>query len=137
MEIARRFYATNRTFLERVTAGEDIGDVSEWWAFWDPEAVIVEIAEFPDTGTYRGHDEIHRWIQGWFEAFDVISVEPHDFTPVGDHVVVSTRQRFLSNAGVDVEQDITQVLRFRGGKMIYATGYRDRAEALEAAGLSE
>lgn len=111
VELARRFYEVNRAFLERVTAGEDIGDAPEWWAFWDPDAVVVEIAESPDAGTYRGHDEMRRWIQGWLEAFDEISIEPQEFIPVGDHVVVPTRQRFRSKAGVDVEQDITQVLQ--------------------------
>ena len=54
----------------------------------------------------------------------------------GDHVVVHTHQRFRSKAGIDVDQHITQVLRFRGGKVIY-TGteplpdtFRDGAQAL-------
>ena len=46
-----------------------------------------------------------------------------------DYVVVATHQRFRSKAGIDVEQDITQVLQFRDGKVIYATGYRDRSNA--------
>jgi ketosteroid isomerase-like protein len=137
VELARHFYGVNRTFLERATAGKDIRGDPEWWSMWDPDAVIVEIAEFPDAGTYRGYDEMQRWIQGWLDAFDEISVEPQDFIPVGDHVVVTTNQRFRSKAGVEVQQEITQVLRFRRGKLIYATGYRDRSNALEAAGLRE
>jgi ketosteroid isomerase-like protein len=137
VEIARQFYGANRAFLERATAGEDIRGDSDWWAFWDPDAVIVEIAEFPDAGTYRGYDEMQRWVQGWLDAFDEISIEPREFTAVGDQVVVTTHQRFRSKAGVEVEQDITQVLRFRRGKLIYATGYRSRSNALEAAGLRE
>jgi ketosteroid isomerase-like protein len=137
VELARRFYATNRAFLERLTAGDDIGGAAEWWALWDPDAVIVEIAEFPDTGTYRGYEEMRRWVQGWLDAFDEISIEPQEFIPAGDHVVVPTHQRFRSKAGLEVAQDITQVLRFRGGRLIYATGYRDKSTALAAVGLSE
>jgi ketosteroid isomerase-like protein len=99
--------------------------------------VIVEIAEFPDAGTYRGYEQMRRWIEGWLDVFDEISIEPQEFIPVGDHVVVPTHQRFRSKVGLEVEQNITQVLRFRGGKVIYATGYRDKSNALEAAGLSE
>jgi ketosteroid isomerase-like protein len=78
--------------------------------------VMVEIAEYPDTATYRGHDGMRRWLQGWLDAFDEMSVEPLEFIPAGDHVVVPTHQCFRSKAGVDVEQHIIQVLRFRGDK---------------------
>ncbi len=137
VEIARRLYVALRLLLDRAAAGEDISEVPEYWELWDSDAVIVEIAEVPDAGTYRGHEQIRRWIQGWLDAFDELSVEPRDFTPAGDHVVVSTHQRFRSKAGLEVQQDITQVLRFRDGRVIHATGYRDKSNALEAVGLAE
>ncbi len=80
---------------------------------------------------------LRRWLQGWLDAFEELSIEPQDFLPVGDYVAVPTHQRFRSKVGVEVEQDVTQVLRFRGGKVIYGTGYRVRSKALEAVGLSE
>jgi ketosteroid isomerase-like protein len=78
---------------------------------------------------------MQRWLQGWLDAFDEISIEPQEFIPVGDQVVVPTHQQFRSKAGLEVEQYITQVLRFRGGKVIYATGYRDKSNALDAVGM--
>jgi hypothetical protein len=30
MELARRFYAANRTPLERIAAGDDIGETAGW-----------------------------------------------------------------------------------------------------------
>ena len=99
--------------------------------------MIVEIADYPDTDICRGHEGMRRWLRGWLDAFDEMSVEPLELIPAGDYVVVPTHQRFRSKAGVHVEQHITQVLRFRGGKVIYATGYRDKSKALEAVGLSE
>jgi ketosteroid isomerase-like protein len=108
----------------------------EYWELWDPDAVIVEIAELPDAATYRGFEQMRRWIQGWFDAFDKISIQPQEFVPVGDYVLVATHQRFRSKVGIDVEQHITQVLRFRDGRVIYATGYRDRSNALTAVGLA-
>jgi ketosteroid isomerase-like protein len=59
------------------------------------------------------------------------------FIPADDYVVVPTHQRFRSKAGVSVKQHITQVLRFRDGKVTYATGFRDKSKAREAVGLSE
>ena len=136
VELARRGYMAFQDLLDRAMAGQDISDAPEW-EVWDADVVIVEIAEYPDAATYRGHEGMRRWLAGWLDAFDEMSVEPLEFISVGDHVVVPTHQRFRSKAGVDVDQHITQVLRFRGGKVIYATGYRDKSEALEAAGASE
>jgi ketosteroid isomerase-like protein len=65
-----------------------------------------------------------------------MSIEPDHFTPAGDHVLVSTHQPFRSKTGVEVERDVTQLLRFRDGKVTYAAGYRDRSNALKALGLS-
>jgi ketosteroid isomerase-like protein len=50
--------------------------------------------------------------------------------------LVSTHQPFRSKTGLEVEQDVTELLRFRDGKVTYATGYRDRSNALKALGLS-
>jgi ketosteroid isomerase-like protein len=136
VKLARRGYMAFRDLLERAMAGEDISDAPEW-EVWDADVVIVEIADYPDTATYRGHEGMRRWLEGWLDAFDEMSVEPLEFILAGDHVVVPTHQRFRSKAGVSVDQHITQVLRFRDGKVTYATGYRDKSKALEAAGLSE
>ena len=40
-------------------------------------------------------------------------------------------------SGVPFEDTIWQVARWRDGKAVWVKSYRDRAEALEAAGLSE
>jgi ketosteroid isomerase-like protein len=136
VELARRGYTAFQALLERATAGADISDAPEW-EVWDADVVIVEIADYPDAATYRGHEGMRRWLEGWLDAFDEMSFEPLEFIPAGDHVVVPTHQRFRSKAGLDVDQHITHVLRFRGGKVIYATGYRDKSSALAAVGLSE
>jgi ketosteroid isomerase-like protein len=104
---------------------------------WDPDVVIVEVAEHPgDASTYRGYEQLRRRLLGWLDAYDEISVEPREFVPVGDRVMVATHQRFRSKVGLELEQDITQGFRFRDGRVIHATGYRDRANALKAVGLA-
>ena len=136
VEIARRVYVATASLLEKAAAGGDISDAPEYWELWDPDVVIVEVAEFPDAATYRGFEQMRRWLQGFLDICDKVCIEPQEFVPVGDHVVVSTHQRFRSKVGIEVEQDITQVLRFRDGRVIYATGYRDKSNALKAAGLA-
>jgi hypothetical protein len=60
----------------------------------------------------------------------------HSTAGISTARLVSTRQRFRSKAGIAVGQDITQVLQLRDGRVLYATGYRDRANALKAVGLA-
>ena len=102
-----------------------------------PAVVIEEVADFPDGAVYRGIEGVRDWMQGFFDVFAEISIVPEEYIESGDTIVVPTRQRFRSKAGAEVEWEVTQVLRFRDGKLIYATGYRDHAKALAAAGLAE
>jgi len=136
VEIARRVYAASASLLRKAAAGEDISDAPELELF-DPDVVIEEVAEYPDASVHRGHDAMRRWLMSWLDAYDEIWIEPQEFVPVGDHVMIATRQRFRSKAGIELEQDITQVMCFRDGRMTHATGYRDRSSALKALGLSE
>jgi hypothetical protein len=77
VELARRVYAVIRIFLERATAGEDISQAPEYWAVWDPDVVIVEIAEYPDASTYRGHEEI---VRGLYEEVTAGSIQAGSYT---------------------------------------------------------
>ncbi len=52
-------------------------------------------------------------MQGFFDVFDEITIEPQEYIEVGDTLVVPTKQRFRSKAGLDVEWEVTQILRFR------------------------
>jgi len=96
VEIAQRFYAAGTALFERAAAGADVSDAFDYWELVDPDVVLVEVAEFPDAATYRGIDQVRRWLQAFFDIFDTISVEPQEFIPVGDHVLVPTRHRVRS-----------------------------------------
>src|SRR4051794_19827140 len=99
-----------------------------------PEAGMLRAIVDPDVVGLEG---VQAWMQGFFDVFEEITIEPQEYIEVGDIVVVPTKQRFRSKAGLDVEWEVTQVLRFRNGTLVYATGYRDHAKALEAVGLAD
>jgi ketosteroid isomerase-like protein len=136
VEILRRFYEALNSDWARIIAGDD-PETMLTWSIWDPDLVIEEIAEFPDAARYDGYDGLRAWIRNWRELFDELRIDAQGFIPAGDHVVVPTHQSFRSKEGVEVEQEIVHVWKFRAGRAVYATGYRDLVRALESVGLTE
>ena len=104
---------------------------------WDPELVVEENAAFPDRAIYRGYEGLARWWRSFYEVYDDLRIEPREFIPVGDAVVVHAHHWMRSKMGVTLERDITHVWTLRDGRAVHVTGYMDRAEALEAVGLKE
>jgi ketosteroid isomerase-like protein len=88
---------------------------------------------------YRGHEGFLKWDRDAFsEVWESIAVEPLEFIDTGDHVVVLTRLFGKGRgSGVNVDLATYNVLTFRDGKVARRRLYTDRADALEAAGLSE
>jgi hypothetical protein len=64
--------------------------------------------------------------------------EPEEFIPVGDdQVVVPQRIVSVGRDGVEVVAHTAPLFTLRGGKVIGWKNFQSKAEALEAAGLSE
>ena len=103
---------------------------------WDPELVIEENAAFPDRATYHGYEGLARWWRSFYEVYDDLRIEPREFIPVGDRVVVHAHHWLRSKMGVVLERDITHVWTLRAGRAIHVTGFMDREQALEAVGPS-
>jgi ketosteroid isomerase-like protein len=88
---------------------------------------------------YRGYDGFLRWVRSVEEVWDQFTVVPDEFIDGGDHVFVAVRiSGEGKGSGVEVDMRIFNVWTFRDGKVWrVAGGYRDRDQALEAAGLRE
>ena len=72
------------------------------------------------------------------EAWDERRLEAEEFMDAGDRVVVLVREfRRGRGSGVELRADTAVVFEVRDGRVVRIQGYMDRAEALEAAGLSE
>ena len=74
----------------------------------------------------------------WVGMFDEFRFDLEDYVDGGDYVVTSGwlcgRGR---ESGAEVRERYAWVVRLRGGKLAEIWEYRDRAQALEAVGLSE
>jgi len=118
------------------------GDIEAALEFADPEIEWIPNASFPVGAAerYHGHDGIRRWYQEWFvEPWEHVKVELEDPIDVGNDRYVFTAhvQGRGKASGIEVDMRIFDVWSFRDGKLAHRASYMDKAEALEAAGLSE
>lgn len=93
----------------------------------------------PIRGAYRGRDEVRAVWAAYVEAFESVSWKPEEIIRVDDsRLVVTTRVSVRGlGSGVPVEAGGAQVWRFSEGRAVGAKLYQSKAEALEAAGLTE
>jgi ketosteroid isomerase-like protein len=110
--------------------------------FWSDDWVLDSSgAGIPGLGVYRGHDEIRAFFEeDWFTVFPFEEWELHvsDLVDHGDQVVATSRQqRRGASSGVAATLELANIFTLRNGQIVRLELYRDRDEALEAAGLSE
>jgi ketosteroid isomerase-like protein len=104
----------------------------------DPLVLLVMRPEFPDAGTYLGLDRLREYTRGFLEPWTRVTIEAEEITEAGDTVVVAVRQAGIGGgSGAPAELRYLHVWSFRGGKAIRLETFRERAEALEAAGLRD
>jgi uncharacterized protein len=102
------------------------------------DAEWIAAREDPDAATHRGLEAIRGYFAQWAGMFDGIDFRAEELIDAGDKVFAWIRfsgKGVTSGAPVEMEQ--AQVWTFRDGKVVRVEEYFDRAEALEAAGLSE
>jgi ketosteroid isomerase-like protein len=80
----------------------------------------------------------HAWRE-WLGAWDDFKVEACEFVDLGDQVLVMSEFRGRGKtSGMSIQAMAGAALfSLRNGKVVRLGTYTDRAEALEAAGLSE
>jgi ketosteroid isomerase-like protein len=117
----------------------DRRDRAAWLAFVDQDCEVVTDRLWPEAAPIRGREA------AW--EFYVKVVEPFERYPVGnsklvdagaDKVLIHQRNNVRGRAsGAEVEINYWVVTTFREGRIVRNEWFADRAEALEAAGLSE
>jgi ketosteroid isomerase-like protein len=128
--------------VERVRAGYDAfnrGDAAAWLDIFEPDAELRDLPNTPDQRFYRGHDGLREWAESMMQAFANFRFEPQEVTEVGNFIVVAVRisARGLGS-GVPTDMQVFHVLKQSPNDKVQSiSGFVSRAEALEAAGLSE
>jgi uncharacterized protein len=93
----------------------------------------------PYRGVYRGPEGARQFFNAFWEAWESITPLSAEYIDLGDKVVLVARLRFRARgSGVEVGgAGMGAVYTLRGGKIVGYEQFQDKAEALEAAGLSE
>jgi ketosteroid isomerase-like protein len=114
------------------------GNMTSGLDLYDADIVFTTPKLTPDGGRYVGLEEVQDWVRRWMRAWNGLTMTAEEFIDAGDTVVVAVRQRGVGKeSGVPLENSYFQVWTFRGRAVIRVEETQDRAEALEAAGLSE
>ena len=111
-------------------------------ALMEPVALDAVFVNEAFGETYRGHDEIRKMFEGLWEVIEDYRVEPEEFIERGDQIVVPVRLsgRFRHTGiseDVPIPARMAHAFTVRYGKILGNRVCRDKAEALEAAGLRE
>jgi ketosteroid isomerase-like protein len=105
---------------------------------FDPHIVFITAVDLPDAGRYFGTDSVRQWIREFVNAWASLTLAAEELIEAGDTVVVTVNQRGVGKeSSAPGEVRYFQVWTFRGRSVIRIENFRDRAQALEAAGLEE
>ena len=105
-----------------------------------PEVEIHMFRGSPISGPYRGHDGLRQWCGDTFDVIDAWRLELDEVITGDDPDVMVALQRFvgrMKHTDLPANFPLAVVVRFRDGLIVLFEGYRERSEALEAAGLPE
>ena len=108
------------------------------YAIFDPAIEWDTSAQLPDGDVCHGTDAVRRFFNRWVGAFEDYGFEFEEMVDVGNEVLAVMSSKGKGKVGgVQVEVRFAQIWTFRNGKVVRYRGFRDRAEALDAVGLSE
>jgi ketosteroid isomerase-like protein len=114
-------------------------DLSRMSEVFDPEVVVDLSRNVFNPAVYRGYEGVRRWVEAVDEMWDEFEAKIEELIDAGDQVFSAARIKGKGRgSGVEVSMRTFGVFTLRNGRLVrYVGGYRDRAEALKAAGLSE
>jgi ketosteroid isomerase-like protein len=100
------------------------------------DIVWISDPHFPGGGRHDGKESVQRWLrQLWI--YEEVSIDVEEIIDLDDGALAITRFQGLSVDGPPVDWPWCHLFAFRDGGISQVQSFLDRAEALEAAGLSE
>ena len=115
-----------------------LGDYRAAFERFDEDVEWFGPPDVSNSGVARGHEGVRRSLGRWLAAWDDHEFELRELIDCGDRVLAAGWQRGRGKgSGVEVSEEIFSVWTLRARKVIRQQMFRDRGQALEAAGLQE
>jgi ketosteroid isomerase-like protein len=129
----------NLELAGRAYAAMNSGDLEALLALMHPEVeAIPRLVGVEGGESYRGHEGVREWWQSIRTAFPDFNLTVLETRAATDSTIGNLRfQGHGAGSGVPFEDTIWLVARWRDGKATWIKSYRNRGDALEAAGLRE
>jgi ketosteroid isomerase-like protein len=139
VEVVRRWYLSLPDVLDANPDAMGRWTEQAFRDFLDEQFEVRLPSDYPEgEPVFRGRGDVPRFIAMLRETWGEWRYEADRFIDAGDQVVVFGRIIAKGGAsGVPIEVVTAHVWTIRGGRATSIQAYRDRSEALEAAGLSE
>ena len=113
------------------------GDFNAGTELFDEASAFILNPEFPDAGIYIGPDELERYMRGFLEPWEQLTVTCLELSAVGDTVVAEVHQSGKGElSGAVTGFRYFQLWTFRGGTALRLQNVMSRAEADAAVGAS-
>ena len=113
-------------------------DLTAALALWDTDAELDwSRSTGPLKGVYRGHRGLETFWKEFWSTFEEVVLETHEFTQAGSEVVVPNTAHMSGRDGIKVIAESAFVFTVEQGLQTRLRMFQERAEALEAAGVSE
>jgi len=126
--------------VEIVRAAIDAYNREDWDAWLESMASDFELDMSRAVGPLTGVlslDQLRRGNEDFAPYWESVRIEPHEFIEAGDLVVVPWTMHVKGRGGIEAAARVAFVWEVRDGAIQRGSMYQERAEALEAVGLSE
>ena len=115
------------------------GGVEATFDFWTEDCVFEEFPEMPESAVYVGRDRLSEAAEHFTEMWSDLEFEPVEFIDAGENLVIAVvayRGRGVAS-GAPLDALASWLYEMRDGRVSRARSFTTKAQALEAAGLSE
>ena len=130
--------STETEALERFFAAINRNDMQAMTKDFDPRIVRVEPDGFATAGTYRGIADVQEHVAKGRGTWAEGSCDPEKFLVNGDKVVVYLHARVRLKDSTDwIDGRFADGFVFRDGRITQYRTFRERADALEWAGIED
>ncbi len=106
--------------------------------YLDPEVELYPGIDAPDQHMrYVGREGWSEFIAGATEAWESVTIEPKEIIETGDRILSIDRWVFRGRDGIEIDRELPTIFTFRNGLIVRIDGFTDKAQALEAAGVTD